>query len=89
MDNLHAVALAERRARPVGAADDDAVKLDGEAFGRELEMCDERVERNLVGHVARLSVEFDTQRVLPRRCRSVARINPRRVNSLRAKGIKL
>ena len=61
VDNLDAVAFGKRPQRPLGAAHDLAVEFDGEAFGREFELFDERVERAVVGHVARFSVDFDAQ----------------------------
>ena len=41
VDDLDAVAFAERRALPVGAAEDFAVEFDGEALGFERELFDE------------------------------------------------
>jgi len=46
---------------PFGAADYFVVEFDGETFGRERELFDEREQGRPVGNVFRLAVEFDLQ----------------------------
>jgi hypothetical protein len=59
VDDLDAVAFAERDLRPLGAADDIAVQLDGETVWRERELFDETRERRPLFNPFRLAVEFD------------------------------
>ena len=61
MDNLYAVAFGEFGLRPVGAANDFAITLDGEACRHESELIDEFSERRALLYFAALAVNFDAQ----------------------------
>ena len=61
MNNLDAVSFGEARERPIGAANDFAVALHGEAFGGERELFDEVFERRARLHFAFFSIDFDAQ----------------------------
>ena len=61
MNDLDAVALREFDAGPFVAADHLEVEFDGEPFGREREMFDEREQSRPFVKVFRLAVEFDLQ----------------------------
>ena len=61
MNDLDAVAVGEFYVGPFGAADYFLVEFDGETFGRERELFDEREQGRPVGNVFRLAVEFDLQ----------------------------
>ena len=61
MNNLDAVAFREFGLRPVGAADDFAITLDGEARRHERELIDEFAERRARLDFAALAVDLDAQ----------------------------
>lgn len=61
MDYLYAVAFIENDLRPMGAADDLSIKLNGEAFGRKRELFHEFGKRDGSRYVARFPVDFDKQ----------------------------
>ncbi len=63
MDNLDAVAFGEFGVGPIGAADNLAITLDGEARGRERKLVDKFAERRALLHFAALAVDFDAQTV--------------------------
>jgi hypothetical protein len=68
VDDLDAVAFAERDLRPLGAADDIAIQFDGETVGRERELFDETLKRRPLFNLFRLAVEFDPHVSSPLPC---------------------
>jgi hypothetical protein len=63
MNDLDAVTFGESRAPPVGAADDRAIELDSEAFGREREVLYEIAESHSLRHVTLFAINLNTQRL--------------------------
>ena len=63
MDDLDLVAFLHYRLSPACASHDLAVEFDGEAFGRESKLTDERVEREFVRQLANFPVDLNAQNI--------------------------